>query len=50
MEFGLKGEESVYMVVKSDPKSNDFYGIGVLNTNELRLGLNVCEIGFFKNQ
>jgi hypothetical protein len=33
LEFGLKGEESLYMVVKPDFKSNDFYGIGVLNTN-----------------
>ena len=33
LEFGLKGEESLYMVVKSDFKSNDFYGIGVLNSN-----------------
>ena len=36
--------------MKSDVKSNDFEGIGVVNTTELRLGLNVCEVPYFKNQ
>ncbi len=38
------------MIVKADLKSNDFGGIGVLNTTDLRLGINACEVGFFKNQ
>lgn len=50
VEFSLKGEDSLYMIVKLDVKSNDFCGIGVVNTTDLRLGVNTCEIPFFKNQ
>lgn len=50
MEFPLKGEESLYLIVKTDIKSSDFCGIGVVNTTELKLGLNTCEVPFFKNQ
>ncbi len=46
----MKGEESLYLIVKNDLKSSDFCGIGVVNTTELRLGMNACEVGFFKNQ
>lgn len=49
-EFAVKGEESLYLVVKSNLNSNDFCGIGVVNTTDLRLGMNACEVGFFKNQ
>lgn len=38
------------MIAKNDLKSSDFCGIGVVNTTELRLGMNACEVGFFKNQ
>jgi hypothetical protein len=37
-------------MVKLDTKSNDFCGIGVVNTTDLRLGINACEVGYFKNQ
>lgn len=50
LEFSIKGEESIYFIVKTDLKSSDFCGIGVVNTGELRLGLNACEVGYFKNQ
>lgn len=50
LDFAVKGEESVYLIAKNDLKSNDFCGIGVVNTTELRLGMNACEVGFFKNQ
>ena len=36
--------------MKSDVKSSDFAGIGVVNTTELRLGTNPCEVPYFKNQ
>ena len=49
-EFSVKGEESLYLIVKTDIKSNDFAGIGILNTTDLKLGTNVCEVPFFKNQ
>jgi hypothetical protein len=50
VEFAVKGEESLYLIVKSDAKSNDFEGIGVVNSTDLKLGINVCEVPFFKNQ
>jgi hypothetical protein len=50
LDFAVKGEESLYLIVKADLKSNDFCGIGVVNTTDLRLGINACEVGFFKNQ
>lgn len=37
-------------MVKLDSRSNDFCGIGVINTTDLRLGINACEVGYFKNQ
>jgi hypothetical protein len=48
--FSLKAEGNIYLIIKSDIKSNDFIGIGVVDSNDLRLGLNVCEVPFFKNQ
>lgn len=50
LEFGLKGEDSIYLIVKEDARNPDYLGIGVVNTTDLKLGLNVCEVGFFKNQ
>ena len=37
-------------MVKSDAKAKDFIGIGVVNTTELKLGVNPCQVAFFKNQ
>ena len=50
VEFSVKGEESLYLIVKSEANNGDFSGIGVVNTTDLRLGMNVCEVPFFKNQ
>jgi len=46
----MKGDDNIYLIVKTDVKDTDFCGIGVINSGDLRLGLNVCEVGFFKNQ
>lgn len=50
VEFAFKGEDSLYLLVKNDIKSSDFCGIGIVSTSDLKLGINVCEVPFFKNQ
>ena len=40
----------MYLIVKADAKGNDFAGIGVVNTTDLRLGTNAMEVPYFKNQ
>ena len=50
LEFPIKGEESVYLMLKGDPRDADFEGIGVVSANDLRLGCNACEVPLFKNQ
>ena len=55
--ISAKYEESIYMMVKEidgssekSPKQGDFIGIAILNTSELRMGMNSIEIPCFKNQ
>jgi hypothetical protein len=50
-----KHEESVYLMVKEtkvegELNQGDFLGIALLNTTDLRMGINCVEIPCFKNQ
>lgn len=50
MVLTLKQECNVYLKLVETANKSDFLGIAVLNYKDLRLGVNVLSLPFFKQQ